>query len=280
MKISRMLAGVALAAIPTLVLAAVPSITDNEEHVFRGFFDRQSGIIALDRVALEKGSADVKTFAQSELDMISKFASDLGKLGDKFGLITRGMTSGGGSPKLGQGMTRGFAELPADATWFSKSQFSNPLAMGDMGGGAAPPAGGAPAGAPPAGAAPQGAGPGAGPGGAAPGGAGGMGAGGGPQQNRYDYDAADLQKLSGKDFDKQYLLRVAVAHNAILRHVSSSISESGANPDLVEFSKSALKTIAQQNQKIESLLSGQGLNAGPPAGARPQGEAGAPPAAK
>lgn len=262
MKLSRMLAGAALATIPALVFAAVPTISDTEEHVFRGFFDRQSGIIALDRVALEKGSADVKTFAQSELDMISGFAKQLGVLGDKFGLVTRGMTAGGASPKLGQGMTRGFAELPEGATWFSKGQFSNPLAMGDMGMGAgAAPAAGAPQSAAPAGGAPGGA-------------AGGMGAGGGgAAQNRYDYDAADLQKLSGKDFDKQYLLRVSIAHNAILRHVSGEINEAGANPELVEFAKTALKTIAQQNSKIESLLSGQGLNAGPPGGAGGQGAA-------
>lgn len=259
MKISQLLAGAALAAIPALLLAAVPTITDNEEHVFRGFFDRQSGIISVHRSALEKGSADIKTFAQSELDMISKFATDLSKLGDKFGLVTRGMT-GGESPKLGQGLTRGFETLPEGATWFSKGQFANPLAMGNMG----MAAGAAPAGAP-QGAAPQG---------AAPGGAAGMGA-GGAMQTRYDYDAADLAKLSGKDFDKAYLLRVAISHNAMLRHVSNSINEPGANPDLVEFSKSALKTLAQQNSNIERLLSGQGLSAGPP-GARPAAQGGAP----
>ncbi|MGC3981064.1 MAG: DUF4142 domain-containing protein [Steroidobacteraceae bacterium] len=268
-KLSCLLAGAMLVAIPTFALAA-PAITDNEEHVFRGFFDRQSGIVPVHKLALEKGSADVKTFAQSELDMISSFATDLSKLADKFGLITRGMKAGDASPKLGQGTTRGFDKLPDDgATWFSKGV--NPLSGGMPGmptaaaGGAAP-QGGAPAGAPPAGAAPGG----------APAGMGAAPAGGGNRQTRYDYDLADLQKLSGADFDKAYLLRVSIAHNAQIRHISNELSEPGANADLINFAKASLKTLAAQNSKIESLLSGQGLGRAPggEGGAAPGGAAG------
>lgn len=270
MKFTHLFASAMLAAMPALVLAA-PPITDNEEHVFRGFFDRQSGIVPVHKLALEKGSTDVKTFAQSELDMIGKLATDLAKLGDKFGLITRGMKAGDPSPKLGQGTTRGFDTLPEGASWYSKGV--NPLGGGMPGmppaaTGAAPqvaPAGGAPQGAAPAGAAGMGAAP----------------AGGGNRQTRYDYDLAALQKLSGAEFDKAYLLRVSIAHNAMIRHVSNELNEAGANADLTAFAKSSLKTLAQQNSKIESLLSGQGLGNGPPgsaAGAAPQG--GAAPAAK
>ena len=70
---------------------------------------------------------------------------------------------------------------------------------------------------------------------------------------RYDYDIAALKQLSGADFDKQYLLRVAIAHNAMLRHVSNELNGEGTHPEMVTFAKAVLKTIDAQNSSIEPL---------------------------
>lgn len=208
---------------------AAPAITDNEEHVFRGFFDRQSSMVQLHRLALEKGSTDIKTLAQSEIDLLATLGTEIARLGDKFGLVTRELKEGERSPTLGQGLTRGFDSLPDGATWYSAGV--NPL------------------GSPPAGL---------------------------PPMKRYEYDLTDLQKLSGDAFNKEYLLRISIAHNAMIRHISTTLNEANAAPELVAFAKKALKSIVQQNSKIDSLLAGNGLNAGPPGGARPAGAGGAP----
>lgn len=254
---------------PVLLQAAVPAITDQEEHVLRGFFDRQSNAIALNKLALQKGSKDsIKKFAQSELDLYQKLAEAVSKVDDEFKLISQPITNGNNSPKLGQGVTRGVTELPPGASWVAPG-VANLLNGGGGPPGMAPGAGGT--GGPPGGGAP-GAGPQGGPPGAPPGGGGGRGG----MMARYDYDLADMQKLSGEEFDKQYALRVAIAHNAMLGHISSELNEPGANPDLVAMAKSSFTLIAAQNSNIERLLLGQDLSNGPP-GARPP--AGAPPGA-
>ena len=271
----------AFAGLPVVLQAAVPAITDQEEHVLRGFFDRQSNAIALDKLALEKGSKDsVKKFAQGELDMYQKLAEAVSKVDDEFKLISQPISNGNMSPKLGQGVTRGVTELPAGASWVA------PGVLKLLNGGGGPPgmapgaggAGGPPGGAGPGPGAAPGAGPGAGgaPGGAPPGGGaqggppGGGGGGRGGPMARYDYDLADMRKLSGEEFDKQYALRVAIAHNAMLGHINTELSEPGANPDLVAMAKSSFALIAAQNSNIERLLLGQDLGNGPP-GARPAG---------
>jgi hypothetical protein len=67
-------------ASPVLTLAE-SGISTPEEHVLRGFFDRQSGVIAADKIALTKGStAEVRAFAQSEIELYGKLADDMVKL--------------------------------------------------------------------------------------------------------------------------------------------------------------------------------------------------------
>lgn len=257
----RIAAIATLAALPMVAAAAAPTITDEEEHVLRGFFDRQSNAAALARVALERGSTDdLKKFAQSELDMYRKFADEVVRLDDLFLLNTRPLAPGVTSPPLSQGVSRGVDPLPEGWRKASRNVAGFLNAGGGMPGmppaGAAPSQGMAPSGAPPARPA-------------------------GPAMIRYDYDIAALKQLSGAEFDKQYLLRVAIAHNAMLRHVSNELNEEGAHPEMVTFAKAVLKTIAAQNSSIERLLTGQSLVPAPRAGgpaAQPAGPAaGAPP---
>ncbi|MFT3907757.1 MAG: hypothetical protein QM718_15780 [Steroidobacteraceae bacterium] len=280
-KLSRSLLLGTLSALPVLVLAAVPTLTNNEEHVLRGFFDRQSAAVQLSKLALEKGSKDsVKKFAQSELDMYQKLAEGVAKMDDEFKLITGG-SAGGGSPELAQGVTRGVETLPAGASWSSK-QAAALVSGGGGGPGGAPPGGGAgrPAGGGQGAGGPPGGG--GGGGGAAAGGAGARGAGGGGGNARYTYDLEEMQKLSGADFDKQFVFRVGIAHSAMVRHISDELSMKDANPDLVAYAKTALELISAQNSNMERLLLGQDLSNGPPGGQRPAGgaagAAGGPPA--
>jgi hypothetical protein len=254
----RTLAAAVFCTLPMLLsAAAAPTITDEEEHFLRGYFDRQSNAAALTRLALERGSDDIKKYAQSEMDMYKTFADGIVKLYDEFKLNTRPLAPGVSSPPLGFGVSRGVDPLPEGYSWASKN------VAGFLNAG-----GGMPAGMGPAGAAPGGAPPGARAGG-----------GGGGGQARYDYDLAMMRTLSGLDFDKAYALRVAIAHNAMLRHISSELTAEGNNADMIAFAKSAFKAIAAQNSKLETLAAGQGLPAprggGPaPAGAAPA--AGAP----
>src|SRR5260221_980888 len=101
-----------LCAVPTLLCAATPTITDNEEHFLRGFFDRQQTAVQLHKLALERGGADVKKFAQSELDMYKTFVDGVVKLDDEFALNTRPLEPGVTSPPLSQGVSRGVSPLP------------------------------------------------------------------------------------------------------------------------------------------------------------------------
>ncbi len=246
----RIAAIATLAALPMVAAAAAPTITDEEEHVLRGFFDRQSNAAALARVALERGSNDdLKKFAQSELDMYRRFADEVVRLDDLFLLNTRPLAPGVTSPPLSQGVSRGVDPLPEGWRKASRNVAGFLNANGGM------PAA-APAGASPARPA-------------------------GPAMIRYDYDIAALKQLSGADFDKQYLLRVAIAHNAMLRHVSNELNGEGTHPEMVTFAKAVLKTIAAQNSSIERLLTGQSLvpapRAGGPAAQPAATPAGAPP---
>jgi Domain of unknown function (DUF4142) len=256
----RTLAAAVLCTLPMLLAAATaPTITDEEEHFLRGYFDRQSNAAALTRVALERGSDDVKKYAQSEMDMYQSFATGIVKLYDEFKLNTRPLAPGVMSPPLGFGVSRGLQTLPEGYSWASKNVAGFLSAGGGMPAGMGPPPGATPGG---------------------PGAAPSAGArAGGPAQARYDYDLATMKTLSGMDFDKAYALRMAIAHNAMLRHIASELTADGNNADMIAFAKSALKVITAQNSKLETLAAGQGLPAprggGPaPAGAAPA--AGAP----
>lgn len=99
---------------PAMLLAQnVGTITTPEEHVLRGFFDRQSGVIAADKMALTKGSTpEVRAFAQSELDTYAKLAEGMVKLFDQFKLVTRANPNNEYRP-LEEGKSRGVTALPA-----------------------------------------------------------------------------------------------------------------------------------------------------------------------
>lgn len=108
----RVLMAAALLSCPTILLAD-SGISTPEEHVLRGFFDRQSGVVPADKMALKKGSTDdVKAFAKSELEMYEKLANDMVKLYDKFKLVTRANPNNEYRP-LEEGKSRGVAALPA-----------------------------------------------------------------------------------------------------------------------------------------------------------------------
>ena len=111
----RMLLAGGLLALSTLANAA-NSMSDTEENFLRGFFDQQWLAVSYDKLALKKGSKDtVRAFAQSELDMYQSLGAKMLDINQRYGLID--ISAAATTPKLGEGVTRGFTELPKGAQW-------------------------------------------------------------------------------------------------------------------------------------------------------------------
>ncbi|MGC3982627.1 MAG: hypothetical protein QM808_15365 [Steroidobacteraceae bacterium] len=112
---AAMLAGTVLA--PAVMAQSAGSISTPEEHVLRGFFDRQSAAIPADKLALTKGSTpEVRAFAQSELDMYQKLGDGMAKLYDQFKLANRDNPTQEYRP-LAEGQSRGVTSLGPKDTW-------------------------------------------------------------------------------------------------------------------------------------------------------------------
>lgn len=77
-------------------------------------------------------------------------------------------------------------------------------------------------------------------------------------------DTAMLDKLSGEQFDKEYLLRIIMAHQRMMRHTLREMQPAGGNADVVAFAKTALATLNQQNESAENLYHGRSNPTGPP----------------
>jgi predicted outer membrane protein len=247
----RSLLAAAVAVWPSFALAQ-GTITDTEEHLLRGFFDRQATNVAYAKLALKQGSTPaVRQFAQSELDFYTKLGDQVAALDREFGLVSSPMKAGAPPPELAQGVTRGVFTLSPGVTQFGP----NIQAVVAGTGGGAPPGGAAPGGPPP--------------GGGAPGGGGGPS---GPNPNAGTDDTALLASLSGRKFDQEYALRAVTLHQRMESFTIREINTPGANPDLVAFAKSALVLINAQSDVGLGIYSGENRRprrAGAPGGAPP-----------
>lgn len=205
-------------------------ISTAEEHVLRGYFDRQSTVIAAHKLALQKGSTEaIRKFAQSELDAYQQLGNQVAALYKKFGLVTRPNPNGEYRP-LEEGKSRGVTELKDGATWstpgivqtLARSGAERPAA-------AAPTVQRTPANcqSPTV--------PGCGPT-IAPG--------------------VDLNKLSGTEFDNTYLLLVFYGHDAMMRHSTDELLFSESNPDMVAFAKSSIQLLSKQSKAADGLYRG------------------------
>ena len=204
----------AAVAITALVLAgsaaAAGSITTPEEHVLRGFFDRQSAPITASKLALTKGSTEqVRKYAQAELDMYRQLGGEVEALYRQFTLVTRPNPTGEYRP-LEEGKSRGVTELTDGAT------YSKVGVIEQLDPNRAPP--------PPVVRDPKtcqsttvaGCGPRIAPG-------------------------VDLAKLEGTEFDNAYLLLTVYGHDAMMRHCTDELLFEQSNPDMVAFAKRAIK---------------------------------------
>ncbi|MGC3982512.1 MAG: hypothetical protein QM808_14780 [Steroidobacteraceae bacterium] len=202
--------------------AATDTITTQEEHVLRGFFDRQGPVIAVDNLALTKGSAAIKAYAQSELDMYKKLGTGLQALFDKYQLTIRPNPTGEYRP-LEQGKSRGVPQ-PLPEGWryatvdvFGLLENKGPvivprpaMCQSTTVAGCADPV--------------------------APG--------------------VDLSKLSGQEFDDAYLLWTFFGHEAMIRHATDELLFDETNPDMVKYAKDAIKTISAQSKVADGLYRG------------------------
>lgn len=207
---------------------AASGISTEEEHVLRGYFDRQSTVVAADKLALQKGSTEaIRKFAQSELDMYQQLGTDLAALFKQFGLVTVPNPTGEYRP-LEEGKSRGVTELKDGAT-FSTVGILQTLARSGAQGQAAAPAMPRPANcqSPTV--------PGCGPT-IAPG--------------------VDLTQLSGADFDNTYLLLVFYGHDAMMRHSTDELLFAQSSPAMVAFAKHAIELIGKQSRTADGLYRG------------------------
>jgi predicted outer membrane protein len=242
----------ASALVSSALIRAADNYTEAEIHVLRGLSERQSTVNRFNKLAAEKGSTElVRLIAQKDLDEHTKLNEEVSALAKKIGIT-------------------------------------------GVGGGMPPGAGGAPgAGGPPSGAGPQAGGAGPSPGqsqppGNTPGGmaggppnGGGAGAGGpGAYASRY---YAELEKLSGAEFDEKYLLRSLQYHEDMERTLNVELRD-GVNPELLAWTKSHIKQYEQHATLIQRVLFGEvtSIKAEQPLGAemRNDGPGGGPPPSK
>ena len=85
--------------------------------------------------------------------------------------------------------------------------------------------------------------------------------------NRKVVDDTDLlSKLSGDQFDKEYLLRVVLTHQRMIRHDLREIDGGHGSPNVVAFARVMLATVNDQTEAAGGLYSGQINPPGPPPG--------------
>ncbi|MGC3980358.1 MAG: hypothetical protein QM808_03775 [Steroidobacteraceae bacterium] len=251
---------VAAAMLGSASLALAESgISTEEEHVLRGFFDRQSPVIAATKLALEKGSTDaVKKYAQSELDMYQKVGTDVAGLYTKFQLVTTPNPNLEYRP-LEEGKSRGVSTLTNGQTYSTTGileTLKRPLAQ------AAAPA--QPVQQIDTSKCKSPTVPGCGPT-IAPG--------------------IDLNALAGKEFDNAYLLLTVYGHDAMMRHSTDELLFDKRNADMEAFAKNTIKLLSKQSSTADGLYRGTaraeggaaggmsaGMGAGAPAGAAPGGK--------
>lgn len=237
-----MIAGSLLGA--ACLAQAADNYSETETHVMRGISERQNTMGRWSAMAAQKGSTElVRTFAQRDLDEHAKLNVEVRELAAKIGIAGVGVGGPGG-----------------------------PGGPGGTGGPGGP--GGAPGGAPPGGANPAAGGPPPGGAGGPPGGPRAGGGGGGPSSyaNRY---TAQLEKLTGADFDEMYLLRALQYHEDLERTVNGEIRD-GVNPELIAWSKAHVKTYENHAQLIQRMLYGE-VTGIPATGALGERGAGGPP---
>ena len=205
---------------------AESGISTDEEHVLRGFFDRQSSVVTANKLALEKGSSeDVREYARAELDMLRTLGNDMAGLYQRFKLTSRPNPTGEYRP-LEEGKSRGVDVLSDGAT------YSTVGILGQLDRKATTPAQTVrrdPA------TCQSTTVPGCGPTIAA---------------------GIDLESLSGKAFDNAYLLLTVYGHDAMMRHVTDQLLFEDKNPQMEAFAVKAIKLISAQSRWADSLYRG------------------------
>lgn len=192
------------------------NFSEAEVHVLRGLSERQNTVNRFNTLAAKKGSTELVRM------IAQKDMEEHAKWNEEVAALAKkvGITGVGGMPAGGA------------------------------------PGAGAPAGAPPTGAAPQGMPPqGDGMQAGAPGmGAGGPGAGGpGGYAARY---LAELEKLSGAEFDEKYLLRSLQYHEDMERTLNGQL-RNGVNADIMAWAKSHIDAYEQHATLIQRVLFGE-----------------------
>ena len=97
-------------------------------------------------------------------------------------------------------------------------------------------------------------------------------------------DSALLESLSGEQFDRQFVMRVIMLHQRMMRHTLRQMQPAGGNAEILAFAKDALAALNQQNETAENIYNGRSNPVGGPPpgesrGAGPGGAPGAPPGA-
>lgn len=223
---NKKLIGVAVAGLLAASAAsfAADQVTESEMHYVRGLRDRSNLIAQVNQLALQKSTnASIKTFAKRTSEEYVASGKSMVEIAAKLGIS--GVGNMGGAPPNGGAAPN--------------------AAGGPPPGGAAQGAGGPP----PTGAAGQG--------GQAQGGAGAQGRGNGPAARNQAVLSA-LEKFSGEDFDKAYLLTAIQLHEDIERNVLGEIMSPTANPQLIEWSKEFVVAYARNASTAQQLTTGQG----------------------
>lgn len=90
--------------------------------------------------------------------------------------------------------------------------------------------------------------------------------GGGADQGRFPVldDSLLLNKLTGDEFDKQYLLRVILMHQRMIRHALREMQLRDANPAVLEYAQNSLAVLNAQTEEAGNLYNGVVVPAGPP----------------
>ena len=77
-------------------------------------------------------------------------------------------------------------------------------------------------------------------------------------------DTVLLSKLSGDQFDKEYLLRVVLTHQRMMRHDLREIDGGRGSPEVLAYARDMLATLNDQTEAAGGLYSGQVNPPGPP----------------
>ena len=209
----------ALAMVFAANLFAQPiKITDDEEHLLRGFFERQSHFVNYHKLALEKGSSQaIRDFAQAELNMLAEMEVGIRAIMRQAGVANRPIEPGNNSPALGEGLSRGYQSLPENYSWTTTNlsqMIEQPLEIPQT-------------------------------------------VDNSNEARRGVNELPELAKLSGQAFDRAYLLRTIQSHSHIINYCMDTVANPEANAELVAFARQYGPVITRASETADGLFRGQ-----------------------